>query len=168
MERLTGRNEAGQAYYKKCFEEQCSGMGEKDCALCDYQNDTVCERLAAYEDLGVSPEQLHEFSGIFREECEEVNRLEKELAEYKQFGYTPKELELCFNPRKTIYVIEDGVIILLHMVAGEEINFIAGEVYWNARDCDGDCYEIPLAGLGKEYWLNEFAAQEALERLESE
>lgn len=74
MERLTGRNEAGQAYYKKCFEEPCQGMPE-DCALCDYHNETVCERLAAYEDIGVSPEQLHEVSKLYLEKCEEINRL---------------------------------------------------------------------------------------------
>lgn len=81
MERLTGRTKAGLAYYKKCFEEPCKGMAESDCALCDYHNNTVCERLAAYEDLGVSPEQLHEVSKLYLEKCEEVNKLKAELEE---------------------------------------------------------------------------------------
>lgn len=83
MERLTGRNELGQAYYKKCFEEPCQGMPE-DCALCDYHNETVCERLAAYEDTNLLPEKITEIDKLYLEKCQEVNRLNAELAELKK------------------------------------------------------------------------------------
>ena len=44
------------AYYPRCFEEPCYGGGRKinDCPF----ETAVCERLAAYEDTGLSPEKV--------------------------------------------------------------------------------------------------------------
>lgn len=57
MERLTGRNEMGGAYYPKCFKEPCLGMGECVDMNCEQQYD-VCEKLAAYEDTGLTPQEI--------------------------------------------------------------------------------------------------------------
>lgn len=57
MERLTGRNEMGGAYYPKCFKEPCLGMGDCVDMNCEQQYD-VCEKLAAYEDTGLTPEEI--------------------------------------------------------------------------------------------------------------
>lgn len=59
MERLTEWNESSHknAYYPRCFEEPCYGSG---CKIKDCPFETaVCERLAAYEDTGWTPEMLH-------------------------------------------------------------------------------------------------------------
>lgn len=77
MERLTARNRGGQAYFKRCAKEPCES--QRECWVCDFFNEDLAERLAAYEDLGVSPEQLHEVSKLYLEKCEEVNRLRAEL-----------------------------------------------------------------------------------------
>lgn len=55
MERLTKR-ENGHAHYPRCFEEPCGGMGcrTEDCEF----KDEICERLAAYEDTGLEPEEV--------------------------------------------------------------------------------------------------------------
>lgn len=56
MERLTKR-ENGHAHYPRCFEEEpCGGMGcrTEDCEF----KDEICERLAAYEDTGLEPEEV--------------------------------------------------------------------------------------------------------------
>lgn len=55
MERLTKR-ENGHAHYPRCFEEPCGGMGcrTEDCEF----KDEICERLAAYEDTGLKPEEV--------------------------------------------------------------------------------------------------------------
>jgi hypothetical protein len=44
------------AYYPRCFKEPCYGRGckIKDCPF----KTAVCERLAAYEDTGLSPEKV--------------------------------------------------------------------------------------------------------------
>lgn len=50
MERLTGRNESGVAYYPYCFrEDTCEGMGTGGCDSCVFML-RVCETLAGYED----------------------------------------------------------------------------------------------------------------------
>lgn len=55
MERLT-KWENGHAYYPRCFEKPCYGGG---CKLKDCPFETaVCERLAAYEDTGLMPEEV--------------------------------------------------------------------------------------------------------------
>ncbi len=55
MERLT-KWENGHAYYPRCFEKPCSGGGcvTRDCPF----ETAICERLAAYEDTGLMPEQV--------------------------------------------------------------------------------------------------------------
>lgn len=69
-ERLTDRSEDG-AYYKKCFDEPCNGEGG-DCQVCHFHNMEVCERLAAYEDTGLLPEQIREIDRMYRVLCEKM------------------------------------------------------------------------------------------------
>ena len=58
MERLTKWNESSykHAYYPRCFKEPCYGGGckIKDCPF----EIAVCERLAAYEDICLTPEEI--------------------------------------------------------------------------------------------------------------
>ena len=62
MERLTEWNDeqTRHAYYPRCFEEPCYGGGCKinDCPF----KTAVCDRLAAYEDTGLTPERCAEFA----------------------------------------------------------------------------------------------------------
>lgn len=62
MERLTRRSDTGRAYYPRCFEEPCIGAGckIKDCLL----DDIICDRLAAYEDTGLTPKETKRMSNI--------------------------------------------------------------------------------------------------------
>lgn len=58
MERLTEWNgeQTRHAYYPRCFKDPCYGDG---CKIKDCQFETaVCERLAAYEDIGMTPEEI--------------------------------------------------------------------------------------------------------------
>ena len=50
MERLTKISEIGNAYYPKCFEEPCCGMGECLDDNCSLMLD-ACKNLAEYEQL---------------------------------------------------------------------------------------------------------------------
>ena len=58
MERLTEWNgeQTRHAYYPRCFKDPCYGSGckIKDCPF----EEAVCERLAAYEDTGLTPEEI--------------------------------------------------------------------------------------------------------------
>ena len=58
MERLTERNKSSHkhAYYPRCFKEPCYG---NECKINDCPFETaVCDRLAAYEDIGLTPEEI--------------------------------------------------------------------------------------------------------------
>ena len=58
MERLTEWNggQTRHAYYPRCFKEPCYGDG---CKINDCLFETaVCDRLAAYEDTGLTPEEI--------------------------------------------------------------------------------------------------------------
>lgn len=58
MERLTEWNDeqTRHAYYPRCFKDPCYGSG---CKIEDCPFETaVCDRLAAYEDTGLSPEKV--------------------------------------------------------------------------------------------------------------
>ena len=50
MERLTQITEIGNAYFPKCFEEPCCGMGKCIDNNCNLVNE-VCKKLAEYEIL---------------------------------------------------------------------------------------------------------------------
>ena len=58
MERLTEWNggKTRHAYYPRCFKYPCYGNGCKIKA-CPFKT-AVCERLAAYEDTGLTPEEI--------------------------------------------------------------------------------------------------------------
>lgn len=49
----------GNAYYPECF-ERCGGAGSSaECPTCDFDN-RVCEKITAYEDTGLTPQELKE------------------------------------------------------------------------------------------------------------
>ena len=59
MKRLTAIEENGNAFYPYCFrEDTCFGAGESEkCTECDFAK-KVCETLAAYENTGLTPEEV--------------------------------------------------------------------------------------------------------------
>ena len=69
MERLTKREILGNAYFPKCFEDPCNGCGcqDDDCDMGE-----VCEKLASYEDTGLTPEQIREIDRLYSEKCMEL------------------------------------------------------------------------------------------------
>lgn len=80
MERLTKWNGSSNqhAYYPRCFEEPCNGGG---CKIKDCPFETaVCERLAAYEDTGLTPEEVT---------AAKVALMGKTLAEITEFEGVP-------------------------------------------------------------------------------
>ena len=83
MSRLTARDEHGNAYYPRCFKESCNSGG---CTknMCDFAVE-VCDKLAAYEDTGIDPEQLSAID-------EEYSKMAKELAELRR-GFMDTEHE---------------------------------------------------------------------------
>lgn len=114
MERLTEWNggQTRHAYYPRCFKEPCYGSG---CKINDCPFETaVCERLAAYEDTGLTPERCAEFARADAEgryivmrdaEQEGVARL-RELAKADKDG---RVVMLPCNGYSDIEIVRNGI-----------------------------------------------------------
>ena len=88
MERMTEWNDEQprHAYYPRCFEEPCYGGG---CKINDCPFETaVCERLAAYEDTGLTPEQCENVKVIiesaFSDDTSKAERIRELLKADKE------------------------------------------------------------------------------------
>ena len=88
MERLTEWYESSHkhAYYPRCFEGPCYGSG---CKIKDCPFETaVCERLAAYEDTGLTPEQCENVKVIiesaFSDDTSKAERIRELLKADKE------------------------------------------------------------------------------------
>ena len=79
MERLTEWNggQTRHAYYPRCFKEPCYGGG---CKIKDCPFETaVCERLAAYEDTGLTPKEVTALGELFDYALKESKTLAEQL-----------------------------------------------------------------------------------------
>lgn len=90
MERLTARTPEGLPYYPKCF-ERCNGNPGDACWECKEEAEIV-KRLAAYEDTGLSPEEIVQMGMMFADSKRYSGRLELKLKPYLDIGLSPAEL----------------------------------------------------------------------------
>jgi hypothetical protein len=108
MERLTKWNESSykHAYYPRCFKEPCYGSGckIKDCPF----EIAVCERLAAYEDIGLTPEEI---KAPFTEDAM-INLAAQAL------GVEPSRL------RELAEADKDGRVVVKPCKVGETVYFV--------------------------------------------
>ena len=99
MERLTEWNggQTRHAYYPRCFEEPCYGGG---CKIKDCPFETaVCERLAAYEDTGLTPESV---------EALKLSMMGKAISEITEFDGLPID-----RLRELAEADKDGRVLIL-------------------------------------------------------
>lgn len=166
MERLTRRSDTGHAYYPRCFEEPCNRRCE-DCLF----DETICNRLAAYEDTELTPEEVSELVKDWSDlrtivgECGGIDRL-RELAE------ADKDERVVVPPCK----VGQRVFALLgtdkhisecevkQIVLGNEIGFVGLEPI-GAR---GREYGVSIKGFGKTVFLTRKEAEKALEGMRKE
>lgn len=78
MNRLTARDSDRKAYFPACFDGYCDAC---DCNSenCEFIDMDVCDRLSAYEDTGLTPEQIIQMDKLYLEKCEELAKLRKEI-----------------------------------------------------------------------------------------
>ena len=159
MERMTERSERGNAYYPQCFKEPCEGM---ECKIeqCKF-SEAACDRLAAYEDSGLSPEDAANLHAILRlGDGMTLMRL-RELAEADKDG------RVVVPPCKVGDVVYGfhGEKTILPMVAK-----------WIETNTDGWCITVqytPMAprfyrfsDFGKTVFLTREEAEKALAEME--
>lgn len=174
MERLTKR-ENGHTHYPRCFEEPCGGMGcrTEDCGF----KVEICERLAAYEDTGLEPEEV-----LPKDKADEIALKLMRLADLESLcNYTrlrelaeaDKDGRVVVPPVKPVltpilssmlYIIEDGDIYedaLYEAVVGMSENGKMNVVYTTLSDQ----IIFEQADIGKTVFLTREEAEKALEAM---
>lgn len=164
MERLTEWNESSykHAYYPRCFKEPCYGGGckIKDCPF----EIAVCERLAAYEDTGLTPEEI---KAPFTEDAM-INLAAQAL------GVEPSRL------RELAEADKDGRCVVLPCKVGDKLyRVFAGEIFehrvgsmkYFAIQGRWDIETYPFcpcveSSIGKTIFLTHKEAEKALQEME--
>ena len=171
MERLTEWNgrQPRDAYYPRCFEEPCYGEG---CKIKDCPFETaVCERLAAYEDTGLTPESVEALKlsmmgkAISQALGVEPSRL-RELAE------ADKERRVVVLPCKvgdTIYFAHSNPI-LRYKVTGYEMGK-ASISQVRSKHVDKETgltfnFTFEPGSIGKTVFLSRKEAEKALQEMD--
>ena len=148
MERMTKR-ENGHVYYPRCFEEPCGGMGclTEDCGF----KVEICERLAAYEDTGLEPDEV-----LPKDEADEIALKLMCLADLESLCSDTRLRELAEADK-------DGRIVVLPCKVGDTVYRLQYIEQTPGRFVVGVA-EIKFALL----WLEEFGETVFLTREEAE
>ena len=168
MERLTEKHYLGTDHYMRCS-GNCNV--DMDCIDCP-SFDRLVERLAAYEDTGLTPEEV---SALIKDwsdlctiigECGGIDRLRK-LAEADKGGRVvvlPVKPVLTPILSSMLYIIEDGDIYedaLYEAVVGMSENGKMNVVYTTLSDQ----IIFEQADIGKTVFLTREGAEKALEAM---
>lgn len=149
MDRLTVKSEEGFDYSKESllkFDERGCITGYSDYCL------RIVWKLAEYENIGLEPYQLRELDKIYLEKCEEANRLNKELAEYKKAEEQGMLLRLPCKVGDTVYAIEVNEEEFEHFYCSVRISEYKFELKF-----------LPL--IGKCIFLTREEAEQALKQM---
>ncbi len=98
------------------------------------KNQQLIDKLAEYEDLGYTPEEL--------KVC---------------FVDSPEVLYAIDNNRE-----EDEKVYPIYPVDGQQIEYGKSGIYWNCRDDYGDDVTLPLSGLHYDYFVDRDEAKAKL------
>jgi hypothetical protein len=168
MERLTKWNESSykHAYYPRCFKEPCYGGGckIKDCPF----EIAVCERLAAYEDTGLTPKEVTALGELFDYALKESKTLTEQLTLLKHI-------------RKLAEADKDGRVVVLPCKVGDglwtfcshpveqvysftvtDISTLNGRTLLNTSRCG----VMDARDVGKTVFLTREEAKKALQEME--
>lgn len=168
MERLTRRSDTGHAYYPRCFEEPCNRRCE-DCLF----DETICKRLAAYEDTGLEPEEV-----LPKDKADEIALKLMRLADLESLCSYDRLRELAEADK-------DERVVVLPCQSGEHV-FALLDDQKRVRECEvkhavldgwrkifyivpvgglGDAYSAPFGAFGKTVFLTREEAEKALEAM---
>ena len=123
MERLTVRNSEGIGVLKQPY--QCERCGELQWSLPDLGNGSPTDRLAEYEDLGLTPEQLIEVDRLYAEKCKELTELQRSYLSGLELAKIWAELEKLKEYRN---LEEQGLILRVPQIKkGKTLYWIWGD-----------------------------------------
>ena len=181
MKRLTQKHYGASDYFMACSENCAESV---DCTACP-SFDSLVDRLGAYEDTGLTPEEINDLTSV-REISPEaeyainkhadsiIDRLDKLLAQtdgddrLHELAKADKEGRVVVLPCKagdTVWIIPDGKKFALEC----EVEYAnIGELYATIVLCTKDRlrepYGVATAAFGKTAFLTREEAEEALRR----
>lgn len=165
MERLTRRCDTGHAYYPHCFEEPCNRRCE-DCLF----DETICERLAAYEDSRCAPEEV-----LPKDKADEIALKLMRLADLESLCGYDRLRELAEADKDERVVVLPCKIgdKLYRVFAGEIFEHRVGSMKYFAIQGRWDIETYPFcpcveSSIGKTIFLTREEAEKALEAMRKE
>ena len=163
MERLTEWNgeQPRHAYYPSCFKAPCYGDG---CKINDCLFETaVCDRLAAYEDTGLTPEEI---KAPFTEDAMinlAAQALGVEPSRLREIAEADKDRRLVMLPCKvgdTVYFALIGRII------EKQVFSIVSFSNSTRIYCGGTSEYFRPEDIGKTFFITREEAEKALQEME--
>ena len=153
MERLTEKHYLAEDHYMKCSEDCSVDMDCVDCPAFD----KLVERLAAYEDTGLTPEEI---KAPFTEDAMinlAAQAMGVEPSRLREFAEADKAGRVVVLPCKVgdvLYAAESAPVIPLHVMEVAIYLALEGE--------DGGDYER-ISNIGKTVFLTREEAERAME-----
>ena len=182
MNRLTTRNSEGIGVLKQPFE--CERCGDLQWSLPDLGNGGPIDRLAEYEDIGLTPEQIRAIDRLYAEKCKELAECNKnyltglelaniavalkKLREYEDMEKKSKLIKLPCAVGNIVYRINKDARTKLIAMRVEEVNvFQIRDILSVQIGCTEDIYGGKLnylvEDIGKIVFLTKEEAEAALE-----
>jgi hypothetical protein len=161
MERMTKR-ENGHVYYPRCFEEPCGGMGclTEDCGF----KVEICERLAAYEDTGLEPDEVNALQKDWSDLCTVIGECGG-IARLRELAEADKDGRLVVLPCKvgdTVY------FALLGRIIEKQVFSIVSFSNSTRIYCGGTSEYFRPEDIGKTFFLTREEAEKALEAMKDD
>ena len=173
MERLTEWNggQTRHAYYPRCFKDPCYGNGckIKDCPL----EIAVCDRLAAYDDTGMTTEEIKDLLTENTMINLAAQALGVETSRLRELAEADKDGRVVVLPCKvgdTVWIV--GTVRKLY--SAKVRTFFCGHTSAVRGDDDGghihmirttEC-DIPMQEFGKTVFLSREEAEKALQEMD--
>lgn len=175
MERLTKRDTDGQAMMdcQKCEADWTGKHGKPmvDCTAL-YCRNRLKDRLAAYEDTGLTPERCAEFARADAEGRYIVMRdaEQKGVARLRELPEADKDGRLVVPPCKagdTVYEVTSRKTISEYRVKAIRVELFCTFIEWDivAGFVDKSIFGVPVDEIGKTVFLAREEAEKALETM---
>lgn len=165
MERLTEKHYLGADHYIKCSENCNMDM---DCIDCQ-SFDCLVERLAAYEDTGLTPGEVHSMSGEWRTMMSVFNSIGGGYGRLRELAEADKDGRLVVLPCKvgdTVWANLDGMrhtrkCVIEFANIGSHVTTIVFSTVDGLREQ----YGVNPSAFGKTVFLTREEAEKALEAM---
>lgn len=175
MERLTKRDTDGQAMMdcEKCKADWTGKHGKPmvDCTAL-YCRNRLKDRLAAYEETELTPEEFHAY-WVFLEDLIGEQKASETLDRFRQLVKADKAGRLVVLPCKvgdTVYEVTSRKTISEYRVKAIRVELFCTFIEWDivAGFVDKSIFGVPVDEIGKTVFLTCEEAKAALEAMKDE